>query len=127
MYNSKGEYKQAFSLGLGKNRTRSHGLRVKGKIFHGNMRGKLFTQRMLVVWNELPAQIDVGSISTLKNNLVHEWEGYEGLLSRHWSMGLGRLIVWYRVDGPNGLLHDVVSLCLSSARKGDQGQSRVKQ
>ena len=39
---------------VGESRTSGHGFKVKGKRFNRNLRGNIFTQRVVGVWNKLP-------------------------------------------------------------------------
>ena len=70
-----------FPLWVGKIRTRGHDLRIKGPKFRGNMRGNFFTQRVVAVWNEFPAEVvEAGSILTIKSKVDRymvgrEWRG----------------------------------------------------
>ena len=65
-----------FPLRVGKIQTRGHDMRIKGQKFRGNMRGNFFTQRVVAVWNDLPAEVvEAGSILTFKSKVDRYMDG----------------------------------------------------
>ena len=65
-----------FPLRVGKIQTRGHDMRIKGQKFRCNMRGNFFTQRVVAVWNELPAEVvEAGSILTFKSKMDRYMDG----------------------------------------------------
>ncbi|XP_062906374.1 uncharacterized protein LOC134347835 [Mobula hypostoma] len=79
-----------FPLRVVEIQTRGHELRVRGQKFRGNMRRNFFTQRVVAVWNELPAEVvEVGSMLSFKVKLDSYMdrkgiEGY-GLSAGRWD------------------------------------------
>ena len=48
-------------------RTRGHGLRVRGAMYKTNIRGQFFTQRVVGVWNALPSKVvEAGTLGLFK-------------------------------------------------------------
>ena len=55
---------------LGESRTRGHSLRIKGRSFKTEVRKKLFTQRVVNLWNSLPQRaVEAKSLDGFKREL----------------------------------------------------------
>lgn len=55
---------------VGESRARRHRFKVNGERFYRNLRGNIFTQRVVGVWNVLPEEvIEAGTNATFKKQL----------------------------------------------------------
>ena len=57
-------------------RTRGHGLRVRGARYKTNVRGQFFTQRVVGMWNALPSKVvEAGTLGLFKSHLDSHMSG----------------------------------------------------